>query len=111
MDAASPVATATQEPYPTRGYAWYVVAVLLIIGITSYLDRNIVSLLIEPIKADLVLTDTEVSVLQGTAFAIFYVALGLPCGALVDRRSRRTILAIGVALWSVMTVAGGFAQN
>lgn len=97
--------------YPTRGYAWYVVAVLLIIGITSYLDRNIVSLLVEPIKADLALSDTEVSLLQGSAFAIFYVAFGLPCGALVDRANRRTVLAIGIAIWSVMTAAAGLAEN
>lgn len=112
MDAERLSVSATaQDPYPPRGYAWYVVAVLLIIGITSYLDRNIVSLLIEPIKTDLQLTDTEVSVLQGMAYAIFYVAFGLPFGALVDRTNRRTVLAFGIALWSVMTAAGGFSQN
>lgn len=111
MEAARLASNVTEVPYPPRGYAWYVVLVLLIIGITSYLDRNIVSLLVEPIKADLVLTDTEVSFLQGTAFAIFFVAFGLPCGALVDRTNRRTVLAIGIAIWSVMTAAGGFAQN
>lgn len=97
--------------YPPRRYAWYVVAVLLIIGITSYLDRNIISLLVEPIKADLALTDTEVSLLQGTAYAVFYVAFGLPCGALIDRKNRRTVLAIGIAVWSVMTAAGGLAET
>ena len=80
MKGDSPASADARQVYPPRGYAWYVVAVLLIIGITSYLDRNIISLLVEPIKADLNLTDTEVSVLQGTAYAIFYVAFGLPFG-------------------------------
>lgn len=111
MSAGSPAVAGAEHSYPPRGYAWFVVAVLLIIGITSYLDRNIVSLLVEPIKADLHLTDTEVSVLQGAAYAIFYVAFGLPFGALVDRANRRTVLAFGIALWSIMTAAGGFADN
>lgn len=111
MKGDSPASADARQVYPPRGYAWYVVAVLLIIGITSYLDRNIISLLVEPIKADLNLTDTEVSVLQGTAYAIFYVAFGLPFGALVDRANRRTVLAFGIALWSIMTAAGGFSQN
>jgi MFS family permease len=97
--------------YPPRGYAWYVLFVLLIIGITSYLDRNIVAVLMEPIKQDLQLTDTEVSLLQGMAFAVFYVAFGLPFGALVDRKNRRVLLAFGIALWSTMTAAGGLAES
>lgn len=92
-------------------YPWYVLGVLLLVGMASYLDRYIVALLIEPIKTDLALSDTKVSLLQGTAFAIFFVAFGLPCGALVDRTNRRTMLALGIAIWSVMTAAGGFAQT
>jgi MFS family permease len=97
--------------YPDRGYAWYVVAVLLIVGITSYLDRYLISLLVEPIKADLAISDTQISLLQGAAFAIFYVAFGLPFGTLVDRANRRNILAGGIALWSVMTFACGLASS
>jgi MFS family permease len=97
--------------YPTPGYAWYVVLVLLIVGITSYLDRYLISLLVEPIKAELAVSDTQISLLQGTAFALFYVAFGLPFGALVDRANRRTVLAVGIALWSVMTVACGLANS
>lgn len=97
--------------YPSGSYAWYVVLVLLLVGMTSYLDRYIISLLIEPIKADLNLSDTRVSFLQGTAFAIFFVAFGLPCGAIVDHANRRTMLAIGIAIWSVMTAAGGLAET
>ncbi|WP_082835987.1 spinster family MFS transporter [Croceicoccus bisphenolivorans] len=111
MAVASPAGREHSPEYPRAHYAWYVVLVLLVIGITSYLDRNIVSLLVEPIKADLDLTDTEVSVLQGMAYAVFYVAFGLPFGALVDRYNRRRLLAFGIALWSVMTAAGGFADT
>ncbi|WP_044558352.1 MFS transporter [Azospirillum sp. B4] len=97
--------------YPAPAYAWYVVVVLLIVGITSYLDRYLIALLVEPIKADLAITDTQISFLQGSAFALFYVAFGLPFGAIVDRASRRTILVVGIALWSVMTFACGLATS
>ncbi|MEG3086269.1 spinster family MFS transporter [Sphingomonas sp. PB4P5] len=97
--------------YPRPAYAWYVVAVLLIVGITSFLDRYLISLLVEPIKADLGISDTQISLLQGAAFAVFYVAFGLPFGALVDRANRRNILAGGIALWSVMTFACGLAET
>jgi MFS family permease len=100
-----------QEGYPAADYAWYVVGVLLVAAVTSYLDRYLISLLVEPIKRDLLLSDTQISLLQGFAFAIFYVLFGLPFGAMVDRRNRRTILVTGVALWSAMTMACGFASN
>jgi MFS family permease len=98
-----------QEGYPGTGYACYVVGVLLVAAVTSYLDRYLISLLVEPIKRDLLLSDTQISLLQGFAFAIFYVLLGLPFGALVDRSNRRAILVAGVALWSAMTMACGLA--
>jgi MFS family permease len=109
MLAAAPAPEAPR--YPRAGYAWYVVIVLLIVGVTSYLDRFLISLLVEPIKADLHITDTQVSLLQGAAFAVFYVAFGLPFGAIVDRANRRNILAAGIALWSAMTVACGLSET
>jgi MFS family permease len=99
------------EGYPRIGYAWYVIGVLLVAAVTSYLDRYLISLLVEPIKRDLLLNDTQISLLQGFAFAIFYVLLGLPFGALVDRSNRRLILVAGVTLWSAMTIACGLAEN
>ena len=106
-----PVGQSAKPAYPQAGYAWFVVLALLMVGITSYLDRYLISLLIEPIKADLGISDTQISLLQGAAFAIFYVAFGLPFGTIVDRANRRNILAAGIALWSAMTVACGFAEN
>lgn len=97
--------------YPPTAYAWYVVAILLLVGVASHLDRYIISLLVEPIKADLGLTDTEVSILQGTSFALFFVAFSMPCGALVDRVNRPMLLAAGITMWSVMTALGGLADT
>jgi MFS family permease len=79
--------------------------------IVSYADRTILSLLIEPIKADLDLSDVQISLLLGPAFGIFYTTLGLPLGWLADRRSRRGIIAVGITLWCAMTAASGLARN
>ncbi|MEH3106442.1 MAG: MFS transporter [Sphingomonas fennica] len=94
-----------------QGYAWYVVTVLLIAGITSYLDRNILFLLVDPIRQTLGLTDTQISLLEGLAFAFFFIALGYPLGGLVDRRNRRNLIVLGVAIWTVMTFACGLARS
>jgi MFS family permease len=99
------------DTYPHRRYAIYVLFVLLCVGTTSFLDRYIISLLIEPIKADLGIDDTRISFLQGSAFALFYVAFGLPFGALVDRFNRRNILAAAIAVWSLMTFSCGLCHN
>lgn len=106
-----PDARGKSDTYPHDGYAWAVVAILVLVGITSYLDRYLISLLVEPIKADLAISDTQISLLQGAAFALFYILFGLPFGALVDRGSRRNILIGGIFLWSMMTFACGLAQN
>ena len=98
-------------PYPNIGYAWYVAALLLLVYVLSYVDRYILSLLIEPIKASLGLTDFQIGLLIGPAFVIFFVTVGLPIGWLVDRKSRRAILSTGIAVWSVMTAACGLANS
>lgn len=103
--------TVHARSYPAKGSAWYAVAVLLFAGIVSHLDRYIVSLLVEPIKVDLKLSDTEVSVLQGASFAMFFVAFNLPFGMLVDRINRTALLAYGIASWSIMTALGGLADT
>ena len=95
----------------SAGYAWYVVIVLLVAGITSYLDRNILFLLVDPIRATLGLSDTQISLLEGMAFAFFFITLGLPLGGLVDRRNRRNLIIAGVLIWTLMTFACGLARN
>lgn len=87
------------------------VAILLITYALAYLDRQIINLLVEPLKADLGVSDVEISFLQGAAFVIFYTLFGLPIGFVVDRFPRRRIIFIGVVCWSIFSAAGGFAQS
>lgn len=102
---------ASAERYPSPAYAWYVCAVLLVAYVFSFLDRTIISLLVIPIERDLGIGDTEVSLLQGFSFALFYALLGLPIARLVDARSRRAVIALGILAWSVMTAACGTAAR
>tara|TARA_R110000868_G_scaffold6550_3_gene37014 strand:- start:1093 stop:2409 length:1317 start_codon:yes stop_codon:yes gene_type:complete len=95
--------------YPAPLVAWFTVVALFIAYIFSFIDRMIIGLLVEPMKADLNLTDTQISLLQGLAFAIFYTVLGLPLGRLIDRTARLKVAAAGVALWSLMTASCGLA--
>lgn len=100
------------SPSPPRlAYAWYVVAVLALAAISAYIDRLILSLLVTPIKRDFIISDTEMSLLMGFSFALFYTVLGLPIGRLADSHSRKKIIIIGVTLWSLMTALSGVAQN
>ena len=85
--------------YPSPVYSWYVVVVLTVAYMFSFLDRQILALLIEPIRQDLEITDFQISLLLGLAFGIFYTALGIPIGRLADRRSRRGIIAVGITIW------------
>ena len=87
------------------------VILLTVAYVFSFVDRYILGLLIEPIKADLGLSDTQIGLLLGPAFAIFYATMGLPLGWLADRKRRTWIVAAGVALWSFATAASGLAKN
>ena len=91
-------------------YAWYVVAVLMFAYTVSFIDRQILSLLVQPIRRDLGISDTEFSLLAGFAFALFYATLGIPIARLADRTNRRFLIMIGVVVWSVMTAACGPRQ-
>ncbi|MCC5867039.1 MAG: MFS transporter [Gammaproteobacteria bacterium] len=105
------VKTEATVPYPRPLYAWYVVALLIVAYIVAFIDRGILALLIEPIKADLGLSDVQMAWLMGPAFGIFYATLGIPIGVLADRSNRRNIIVVGVALWSAATAACGLAAN
>jgi MFS family permease len=93
------------------GYAWYVVIVLMLCYTLSFIDRQILSLLVVPIKHDLGISDTRMGLLQGLAFALFYTFLGLPVGAIADRGSRRNLIAAGIFLWSLMTGLCSIAKS
>ncbi|MGC2331661.1 MAG: MFS transporter [Candidatus Acidiferrales bacterium] len=92
-------------------YAWYVVGVLMLCYTMSFVDRQILSLLVGPIKRDLMISDTRIGLLQGLAFAVFYTLAGLPIGRVVDTYGRRNPIAIGIFLWSVFTSACSIAKN
>ena len=100
-----------ERPWPDRTRAWYAVGVFAIALMFNFLDRQIMTLLVGPIKRDLSLSDTEISVLIGFAFVSFYVLMGIPISRLVDTYSRRLIIGVGVASWSVMTALCGLANN
>ena len=99
------------DNWPSPIAAWYAVIILVIAYTFSFADRMILSLLIEPIKKDFSLSDTEISLLHGLAFAIFYTLMGIPIGRLVDTSSRRGIIAAGICIWSAMTVFCGLARG
>ena len=91
--------------------AWGVVGIFLLLYIFSYIDRSIITMMIKPLERDLHLSDFQLSLLMGPAFAAFYVICGLPMGYLVDRFSRRWLTAIGVFIWGTATVACGMAGS
>lgn len=97
--------------YPAEGYAWYVVIVLMIVYIFSFVDRQILALLVGPIQRDLNIGDTYMGFLHGTSFAIFYTVFGIPMGRIADSRSRRGLIAFGLAAWSLMSAGCGIAKT
>jgi len=109
LGAQSP--TDAGAEYPSPGRAWWAVVILFLAYTISFVDRTILSLLVEPLRRDLHISDTEISLLQGLAFAIFYTTMGLPIAIWADRGSRRTIAAAGIFVWSLMTAACGLANT
>lgn len=92
-------------------YAWWVVTALMAVYIISLLDRQVMTLLIQPMRRDLSLSDTEISLLAGFAFAVSFTVTGLPVAWLADWWSRRNIIVIGMTIWSLATIASGLAQS
>lgn len=102
---------AAAKPAPSSVAAWYVVGVCMAAYLLSFVDRQILSLLIGPIKADLGISDTAFGLLSGLAFSIFYATLGIPVAGLSDRVSRPVVIAGGIAVWSLATAACGLAGS
>jgi MFS family permease len=92
-------------------YAWYALFLFVVVYVFNFIDRQIVSILAESIKAELKLDDAQIGFLYGTAFAVFYSLFGIPLGRLADSWYRSRLMAIGLALWSSMTAMSGFAQS
>jgi MFS family permease len=92
-------------------YPWYVLGVLFLVYVFNFIDRNILSILAQDIKASLHVDDAELGFLYGTAFAIFYSLFGIPLGRLADRWHRGRLIASGLAVWSLMTAVSGLASS
>lgn len=91
--------------------SWWMLFVLFVLYVNSFIDRLVLTMLVSPIKADLQLSDVQVSILMGPAFAIFYALFGLPLGWAADRYPRRWVIYLGVSIWSMAAAAGGLAQS
>ena len=109
FDAPAPVAASEDRPSSAR--ANYALFVLVIVYAINFIDRNILTTLIEPIKQELGVSDTAMGLLTGLAFAVFYTFAGIPIAQLADRGSRRTVMSIGIAFWSLMTAVSGLATS
>jgi MFS family permease len=99
------------DPGRELRHAWYVAFVLMVCNTFSFVDRQVLGLLVTPIKQDLGISDTRIGLLQGLAFGLFYTLLGIPMGRLVDSGSRRNLVAAGIFLWSLMTAACAGARS
>ena len=92
-------------------YRWYVVGVLTAVYASSQVDRQIMGMLLEPIKLELGANDTQMGFLVGLTFAVFYATLGMPIAMLADRSNRRNIVTAAISIWSAMTVVCGYAAT
>ena len=108
-EQAPPVTADANQP--VAAYSWYALSVLVLVYVLNFIDRQILSILANDIKADLGVEDDYLGFLYGTAFAVFYALFGIPLGKLADSWKRIRLMSIGLALWSTMTALSGFAKN
>jgi MFS family permease len=100
-----------ENDFPRPAYAWYVVALIFVSSGFAFVDRIIVSLVTPAIQADLGLSDSQIGLLQGLAFALFYTLFGVPLGLIADRWNRKWLLTIGISVWSLMTALCGVVKG
>jgi len=100
-----------REEQPANGYPFWMTAILILVALSSFIDRVIVATLGPAIKADLGISDTQFGLLTGLAFALLYTSAGIPVARLADRYNRVRLLAAATAIWSVMTMLSGAAMN
>jgi MFS family permease len=111
QDRETHIKAAEAEGHPPLRVGVWVLTLLCIASTVSFIDRSLLNLLVQPIKAAFVISDTEISLIQGFAFAVFYAIAGLPIAMLTDRWKRAPIIAVGVAVWSVASAACGLAAG
>jgi MFS family permease len=102
---------AGEAEWPDPRYGWFVTGILLVAFTFSFVDRQVLNLLVEPIQQDLKISDTQISFLQGLAFVFTYVTMSVPLGRMVDRYNRVAIMIGGVAVWSATTIACGLSRT
>jgi len=110
-DVVRPEKTPIDPNAKVPAYSWYALGVLVLVYVLNFIDRQILSILANDIKADLGVEDDYLGFLYGTAFAVFYALFGIPLGKLADSWKRVRLMSIGLALWSTMTALSGFAKN
>ena len=109
---AAVAASLPDEPATGRGvYKWYVLAILALINLISAIDRGVISVITEPLKAEFQLSDKQVGLLSGMAFSVTYATAVMPLGWLVDRMNRRMLLSLSVTIWSVLTAICGASTS
>ena len=111
MTDSTSATESANNPYASPKAAYYALGILTIVYSINFIDRQLLSILQESIKADLMLSDAQLGLLTGFAFALFYTFAGLPIASLADRSNRRNIVAISLTIWSGMTAISGLAQN
>ena len=102
---------AAKDPTAGDSYSKYVLFVLIIVYVFNFIDRQILSILAESIKADLGISDADIGFLYGTAFAVFYAIFGIPLGKMADVWVRRKLISVGLGFWSLMTALSGTARS
>lgn len=102
---------ASNTSIPGPGRSTYIIAILFLAWLFAYIDRQVIGLLVPSLKADMGLSDTQVSLLQGIAFSSVFALAGLPLGRVADRSNRRNLIALGVAVWSIATMACGLCST
>lgn len=108
---SAPAPSARLEPEFTPAYTRYALGLLVVVYVFNFVDRSILSILLESIKEDLELSDTYLGLLSGIAFALFYTVVGIPIARYADRGVRRSIIAVAVLVWSGTTALTGFARG
>ena len=111
LSMSAPADAPISRPAISPAKAWSAVLICTVAYMFAYVDRQILSLLIEPVKADLAISDAQFGLLNGLAFALFYAVMGIPIAALSDSRRRSTIIAAGLLVWSLATMACGLARS
>ncbi|MFK7830235.1 MAG: spinster family MFS transporter [Congregibacter sp.] len=111
IDSDTASGSVPDNPYRSNGAAWYALVLLTIVYSFNFIDRQLLAILQESIKAELDLSDSQLGLLTGFAFAVFYVTAGIPIARWADRGNRRNIISLSLFIWSFMTALSGYVQN